>query len=52
MKATLLLLEEAAVSKYRVLANKARLMMLTVLFATAAVFAYVALVGLLIASLL
>jgi hypothetical protein len=36
-KATLLFLEEAATSKYRVLSNKARLMMLTVLFAAAAV---------------
>lgn len=52
VRATLLLLEEAATSKYRVLANKARLMMLTVLFAMVAVFAYVALVGLLITSLL
>jgi len=51
-KATLDFLEETVVSKNRVLATKARLMILTVLFATAAVFAYVALVGLLIASLL
>jgi hypothetical protein len=51
-KATLDLLQEASVSKQRVLADKSRLMILTVIFVAAAMFAYVALVGLLLAMLL
>jgi hypothetical protein len=50
--AALDLLQEASVSKQRVIADKSRLMILTVIFVAASMFAYVALVGLLLASLL